>query len=92
MMQRGITPTTMIDEEKWRPLLAYWVEHEVLRKNKQLFSQALSCLENWILKCYMQRRESRLNHFTIFASKNDTDDIEDKLSDILAKSFTIEKR
>lgn len=56
MMQRGITPTTMIDEEKWRPLLAYWVEHEVLRKNKQLFSQALSCLENWLLKCYMRLR------------------------------------
>ncbi len=32
-----------------------------------------------------------MNHFTIFASKNDTDDIEDKLSDILAKSFSIEK-
>lgn len=56
MIQRGITPTTMIDEEKWRPLLAYWVEHEVLRKNKQLFSQALNCLENWILKCYMLQR------------------------------------
>lgn len=33
-----------------------------------------------------------MNHFTIFASKNDTDDIKDKLSDILAKSFTIKKK
>lgn len=32
-----------------------------------------------------------MNHFTIFASKNDTDDIQDKLSDVLAKSFIIEK-
>ncbi|KUF27796.1 MULTISPECIES: SMI1/KNR4 family protein [Lysinibacillus] len=58
MMQQGITPTTMINEEEWRSLLAYWMEHEVLRKNKQLFSQVLNGLENWILKCYMlQRRE-----------------------------------
>ncbi|WP_155593915.1 SMI1/KNR4 family protein [Lysinibacillus cavernae] len=58
MMQQGMIPTTIVDEEKWRPLLTYWTEHEVLRKNKQLFSQALNGLENWILKCYMpQRRE-----------------------------------
>ncbi|WP_155593916.1 DUF4272 domain-containing protein [Lysinibacillus cavernae] len=33
-----------------------------------------------------------MNHFTIFASKNDTDDIQDKLSDVFAKGFAIEKR
>lgn len=47
--------TIAVKAEKWRPLLAFWEEHEVLRKNKQLFRQALNGLDNWLLK---QQREN----------------------------------
>ncbi|MGE7694923.1 SMI1/KNR4 family protein [Lysinibacillus sp. NPDC094177] len=47
MMQQDMTPTTGVDKDNWRPLLAYWKEHEILRKNKQLFSQALAGLDSW---------------------------------------------
>lgn len=56
MMQQGKIPTTIVDEEKWRPLLTYWHEHEVLRKNRQLFSQVLNHLDNWKLASFMQQR------------------------------------
>ncbi|WP_285399495.1 SMI1/KNR4 family protein [Lysinibacillus sp. fls2-241-R2A-57] len=46
MMQQGIKPTTLVDKEKWRQLLAFWKENEILRKNKQLFSQALEGLDS----------------------------------------------
>ncbi|MFB7159600.1 SMI1/KNR4 family protein [Lysinibacillus sp. NPDC056232] len=47
MMQQDMTPTTGVDKDIWRPLLAYWKKHEILRKNKQLFSQALEGLDSW---------------------------------------------
>ncbi len=31
-----------------------------------------------------------MNHFTIFASKNDVDDIQDKIAEVFAKGYTIE--
>lgn len=46
MMQQGMKPTTLVDKEKWRQLLSFWKENEILRKNKQLFSQALEGLDN----------------------------------------------
>ncbi|MFJ7370647.1 SMI1/KNR4 family protein [Lysinibacillus sp. NPDC098008] len=50
MMRQGIVPTTDVEAEKWQSLLAFWAEHEVLRKNKQLFSHALNSLDSWVLK------------------------------------------
>ncbi|MGE7942146.1 SMI1/KNR4 family protein [Lysinibacillus xylanilyticus] len=46
MMQQGMNPTTLIEKEKWRQLLSFWKENEILRKNKQLFSQALEGLDS----------------------------------------------
>lgn len=48
MMRQGIAPTTVVETEKWQPLLIFWAEHEVLRKNKQLFSHALNSLDSWV--------------------------------------------
>ncbi len=39
----------------------------------------------------MNKGERKLNYFTIFASKNDIDDIEVKISDVFAKGFAIDK-
>lgn len=50
MMRGEIVPTSVVKTEKWRPLLAFWEKHEVLQKNKKLFSQALNGLDNWLLK------------------------------------------
>ncbi len=47
MMQREIVPTTFVDKDDWGQLLAFWKENEILRKNKQLFSQALEGLDSW---------------------------------------------
>ncbi|MFY0518962.1 SMI1/KNR4 family protein [Lysinibacillus sphaericus] len=47
MMHRQISPTTRVDKEKWRQLLTAWKENELLRKNKQLFDQALNALNSW---------------------------------------------
>ncbi|MGE7997763.1 SMI1/KNR4 family protein [Lysinibacillus sp. NPDC093190] len=47
MMQHEIAPTTCVDKDNWRQLLAFWKENEILRKNKQLFSQALAGLDSW---------------------------------------------
>ncbi|GAB0171306.1 SMI1/KNR4 family protein [Lysinibacillus sp. CTST325] len=47
MMQQEIAPTTCVDKDNWRQLLAFWKENEILRKNKQLFSQALAGLDSW---------------------------------------------
>ncbi|MGA3676585.1 SMI1/KNR4 family protein [Lysinibacillus agricola] len=46
MMQQGMKPTTLVDKEKWLQLLAFWKENEILRKNKQLFSQVLEGLDS----------------------------------------------
>ncbi|MFJ8461833.1 SMI1/KNR4 family protein [Lysinibacillus xylanilyticus] len=46
MMQQGMKPTTLVDKEKWLQLLAFWKESEILRKNKQLFSQVLEGLDS----------------------------------------------
>ncbi|WP_042473157.1 SMI1/KNR4 family protein [Bacillus ndiopicus] len=56
MIGQGIIPTTVAEPEKWRPVLAYWAEHEVLRKNKQLFSQVLNRFDNWLLQMDIQLR------------------------------------
>lgn len=39
----------------------------------------------------MNKGKRKLNYFTIFASKNDIDDIEVKISDVFAKGFAIDK-